>query len=308
MSSVKSDAGTIQKDIYLPETATLVNVVPMTRMEAFFAFKLDSGKELGHMPGQFAEVSVPGIGEAPFSISSSPTQRGVFQMCIRRTGNVTNHLHKLNPGDKVGIRGPFGTHFPVDTVMKDKDILFIAGGIGLVPLRSAINYVLDNRQDYGDVNILFGCKSPVERLFVKELEAWRKRDDVSFHETVDEADESWKGRTGVITTLMQARAFDPKSTLQVSKEVSEELLPALQLNKPSGTIALGCGPPVMYKFVLLELRELGVPAENIYVSLERRMKCGVGKCGHCQINQYYVCQDGPVFKYSDVVNVQEAFR
>ena len=309
MSNVMSDAGAARKDIYMPEAATLVNVVPMTGMESFFAFKLDSGRELGHMPGQFAEISIPGIGEAPISISSSPTRKGVFQMGVRRMGNVTNHLHKLQIGDKVGIRGPFGTHFPVDTVMKGKDIVFIAGGIGLVPLRSAINYVLDNRKDYGDVSILFGCKAPAERLFVRELADWRAREDVTFDETVDACDdESWQGKTGVITTLMQGPVFDAKSTMQVSKEVSGELMPALKIADPKNTIALICGPPVMYKFVLLELKELEVQPENTYVSLERHMKCGVGKCGHCQINRYYVCQDGPVFKFSDIIDVREAIR
>ncbi len=306
MSNVVSDAGADQKDIYLPEAATVVNVQPMTAMESFFAFKLDSGRELGHMPGQFAEVSVPGIGEAPISVSSSPTQKGLFQMGIRRVGNVTNHLHSLKPGDRVGIRGPFGTHFPVDTVMKGKDILFITGGIGLVPLRSAINYVLDNRKDYGDVSILFGCKSPAERLFTRELAEWSACEDVTFDETVDVGDESWQGKTGVITSLMKKPVFDPKSTVQVSEELSKDLMPALEIKEPGNTIALVCGPPVMYKFVILELKELKVPIENIYVSLERRMKCGVGKCGHCQINQYYVCQDGPVFKFADVIDVQEA--
>jgi len=283
MSQTISDTGATEKDIYLPETATVLKSEPMTEMENFFEFKLDSGKELGHMPGQFAEISIPGIGEAPISISSSPTQKGVFQMGVRKMGNVTKHLHNVKTGDKVGVRGPFGTWFPVDTAMKGKDILFVGGGIGLVPLRSVIRYVLDNRKDYGDVTILFGCKTPPERLFVKELAEWAGRDDAVFKETVDKSDASWKGNEGVITTLM----------------------PGLKIN-PKNTIAAICGPPVMYKFVILELKQMDVPPESIYVSLERRMKCGVGKCGHCQINNLYVCQDGPVFRYADIIDVEEA--
>lgn len=272
-----------KKDIYLPELATVQKADPMTELEAFLELTLDSGAELGHNPGQFVEVSIPGIGEAPISVSSSPTQRGLFQLVVRKVGNVTKHIHQLKPKDKIGIRGPFGTCFPVDDGMKGKDVLFICGGIGLVPVRSAINYVLTNRGDYNDVTILFGAKSPTERLFINELEEWRARDDVVFEETVDRADENWKGNVGVITRLMPKIKFDPLNT-----------------------IAVVCGPPVMYKYVILELWWKRMPNDNIYVSLERRMKCGVGKCGHCQINGLYACQDGPVFNYADVSEVPEA--
>lgn len=273
----------IQDDIYLPETATLLNSEPVTEMERFLEFKLDSGKELGHMPGQFVEVSVFGIGEAPISISSSPTQEGSFQMVVRNAGNVTRAMHNLKPGDKVGIRGPFGTHFPVDSVMKGKDIVFICGGLGLVPVRSAINYVMHHCNDYGNIQILCGVKNPAERLFVDELQKHASQENVCVMETCDRADEDWKGNVGVITTLMTGVTINP-----------------------SKTVAIVCGPPVMYKFVILELRKLRVPDEDIYISLERHMKCGVGKCGHCQINELYVCQDGPVFRFADVAEVQEA--
>jgi NAD(P)H-flavin reductase len=270
-------------DIYLPELATVLRNEPMTKTESYFKFKLDSGKELGHMPGQFAEICLPGIGEAPFCISSSPTRNGGFEMAVRKIGNVTEALHKIAVGQKVGIRGPFGTTFPVDTAMKGKDILFICAGIGIFPLRSAINYVLDKRNDYGKVTILSGTKTPSERLFVDELEQWKKRKDITFLETVDYPDDTWKDNVGVITLLIQKIEIDPKRT-----------------------IILICGPPVMYKFAILELMKLNVDFNNIYVSLERHMKCGVGKCGHCQINGLYVCQDGAVFKYADIAKVREA--
>ena len=280
------DRSTHTDDIYLPEMATLLRSEPMTQRECFFEFKLDSGQELGHMPGQFAAVSVLGIGEAPISISSSPTQNGSsFQMAVRRVGNVTRALHNLKPGDKVGIRGPFGTHFPVDTSMKEKDIIFVCGGLGLVPVRSAINYVLDHRQDYGDVMIVFGARAPAERLFVDEVKEWASQERVTCLETVDRGDEQWTGNVGVITTLTADMTVDPRKT-----------------------VAIVCGPQVMFKFVILSLYDMGMVDKNIYVSLERHMKCGVGKCGHCQMDGLYVCQDGPVFRLADVIEVQEAFK
>ena len=283
IASTTAAATAGRRDIYLPELATVTQVQPVTRLEAFLEFKFASGRELGHMPGQFAEISIAGVGEAPISISSSPTQRGVFQMVVRNVGNVSGAMHRLKEGSTVGIRGPFGTHFPVETVMRGKDLLFVCGGIGLVPVRSAINYVLDHRADYGRVTILFGTKTPADRLFVEEAREWARKPDVTFLETVDRGEEGWTGNVGVITTLM----------------------PRVQLN-PRNTVAIVCGPPIMYKFVIIELDRMGLSQDRIYVSLERHMKCGVGKCGHCQVNKTYVCQDGPVFKYADVSEVREA--
>lgn len=229
------------------------------------------------------EISLPGIGEAPISVCSSPTQEGIFQLVVRKVGNVTTALSKLTPGDTVGVRGPFGSQFPVGDIMKGKDILLICGGIGLVPVRSAIKYIFDNRQDYGRVTILYGVKTPAEILFSDELEEWRKIPGVTVLETVDCCDETWNGNVGMIT----------------------KLLPMVRVN-PRNTIAIVCGPPVMYRFVLAELNGMGMPDESIYVSLERRMKCGIGKCGHCQMNNIYVCQEGPVFKFSEIKDVMEA--
>jgi sulfhydrogenase subunit gamma (sulfur reductase) len=272
-----------EKDIYLPLPATVSEVEPMTKLESFFSCRLDSGEELGHMPGQFVEVSIPGIGEAPISISSSPTRKGSFEMVVRNVGNVSKAMHGLAAGDKIYIRGPFGTSFPVDQAMKGKDIIFVCGGIGIVPVRSAIQYVLDNRDDYGRVIILFGAKSPRERLFIEELDKWRGEKNVTILETVDHRDEDWSGPEGVITTL----------------------LPLVKMDKDN-TVAVVCGPPIMYKFVVIVLMEAGLRKDQIYLSLERHMKCGVGKCGHCQINNIYVCQDGPVFNFSDIKDIKEA--
>ncbi|MBN1270525.1 MAG: FAD/NAD(P)-binding protein [Kiritimatiellae bacterium] len=270
-------------DIYLPEPATVLRVRPVTKWETFFEFKLNSGRALGHIPGQFVEVSVPGIGEAPISISSSPTRGDSFEMVVRKAGSVSAAMHDLKAVERVGIRGPFGSHFPVDGAMKGKDLLFVCGGIGLVPVRSAIQYVLDHRDDYGRVMILIGTKSSADRLFVDEIEQWRRTKNLTLLETVDRRDENWPGVEGVITTLM----------------------PLVKVN-PIETVAIVCGPPIMYKFVLVELQKMKIGYDNVYVSLERRMKCGVGKCGHCQINHIYVCQEGPVFRFADISDVEEA--
>lgn len=268
--------------IYLPQLAEIIRTEQLTKMEKLFEIRLLNGQDLGHQPGQFVEVSLFGIGEAPISISSSPTKKGSFELAVRAVGNVTNALHKLEKGAIIGIRGPFGKGFPV-AEMKGKDILFVAGGIGLVPLRSLINYVLDKRSDFGRVLILFGAKTPAEQLFLNELALWRARPDLEYWETVDRADAKWKGNVGVITTLFPKINIDPEKT-----------------------IAVIVGPPVMYRFAILEAQVKGIPDEQIIVSLERRMKCGVGKCGHCQINHLYVCQDGPVFKYAQIKDIKEA--
>lgn len=273
------------KNQYVPEPATIISNEKMTPLENLFTLKMDSGKSLGHKAGQFVEVSLPGIGEAPISVSSSPLVTDTFELGVRKVGNVTFAMHNMKPGDKVGIRGPFGTDFPVDSVLKGKNIVYISGGCGLVPLRSAIKYTLEKREDYKDITILFGCKSFKERLYVNELESWAQRGDVTLQETIDVADEKWKGNVGLITTL----------------------LPQIRITDMANTYLVLCGPPIMYKFVLKGLEEMGVPESQIYVSLERRMKCGLGKCGHCQINGKYACQEGAVFNLSDLKGVKEAF-
>ena len=271
-----------ESSLYLPELATIEKVSTMTSTESYFKIKLGSGKELGHKPGQFVEVSLFGIGEAPISVSSSPTMKGGFELVVRKVGNVTGVMHGLKAGATVGIRGPFGTSFPFEET-KGRDILFVAGGIGLVPARSFINYVQDNRKDYGRVMILFGARTPADRLFTDELAAWAGRKDVEFLETVDRGDPSWKGNVGVITTLFPKVDIDPAKTACII-----------------------VGPPIMYKFVIIEAKKKNIADGDISMSLERRMKCGVGKCGHCQINGLYCCQDGPVFTYAQCKPLPEA--
>jgi NAD(P)H-flavin reductase/formate hydrogenlyase subunit 6/NADH:ubiquinone oxidoreductase subunit I len=269
---------------YVPKLATIVKKTPMTGKETLFEIRLDDGSILNQVPGQFVQVSVFGVGEAPISVTSSPTQKGTFQLCVRKIGSVTTGLHMLNVGDKIGIRGPFGHGFDTE-FLKGKDLLFVAAGLGIAPLRSLLNYVLDNRADYGKVVVLYGCKEPRELLFGDEMVALEKRDDVEYLPTVDWCPENevWEGNIGVITTLIPQVKFDPENTY-----------------------AIVVGPPIVYKFVISDLKKRNVPDDHIILSLERRMKCGVGKCGHCQINQIYVCKDGPVFNYAKIKGVPEA--
>jgi len=284
LSKMESKDGDIDA-LHVPMPATLKRVEKLTEKETLFEITPDSRKPLGHTPGQFVEVSIMGMGEAPLSVSSAPDGK-TFEIVVRKVGDLTTKLHTLKPGDKVGIRGPFGNGFDVDS-LKGKNLIFIGGGIGIIPMRSLINYVLDHRKGFGKVAILYGCKEPREVLFKDELAAWDKLPDIEHLRTVDKCPDgvSWECEIGVITTLIPKIKFDPKST-----------------------IAIVVGPPIMYKFVIRDLLKLGMPEENVIVSLERRMKCGVGKCGHCQINGVYVCKEGPVFNYKDLKNLPEAFK
>jgi len=279
-----SAAGVLEDDgLYLPVLARITQARSMTSLEKLFNLELPANASLGHRPGQFVSVSIMGVGEAPISISSSPSRsNGSFELCVRRVGDVTNALHRLEAGAQVGIRGPFGRGFPYEK-FRGKDVLFAPGGLGLAPLRSLINQVLDERSNYGKVTILYGARNPAELLFKEELEEWAGRDDVDLHVTVDRGDENWQGNIGVITTLFRKVSLNPRNT-----------------------VAITCGPPVMYRFVLMELLGKGISNGNIYLSLERHMKCGVGKCGHCQINDVYACQSGPVFPYSEIIGLEDA--
>lgn len=275
--------------IHIPRSATIRNIKKLTNKEKLFEIELDDKKSLGHSPGQFVEISIFGIGESPISISSSPTDKPTFQLVIRKVGNVTSKLFELKKNDKVGIRGPFGNGFDINS-MKNKDVIFVCAGLGIAPLRSLINYVTDkkNRDNFNDLKILYGCKEPTEAMFLDELKGLKVINNCTCKLTVDQCPEGekWEHETGLITTLFPKIDFDKK--------------------RADKTIAVICGPPVMYKFAINSLKEMEIPDKNIYVSLERRMKCGVGKCGHCQINGVYVCKEGPVFRYDQVKNLPEA--
>lgn len=264
---------------YLPAPGIIERALKVTEKEMLFSVTPLNPRLLDYRPGQFFMVGLPGYGEAPISVTSAPGSK-TFELCIRAVGNLTNAIHRLNKGDWLWIRGPFGTSFPLHE-MKGKDILFIAGGIGIVPMRSLIKTVL-SAKGFGKKTLVYGSKSPGEILFSDEMDEWKERGcDVRL--TIDKPHPGWTGNVGVVTTL----------------------IPELKL-KEGRTVAVVIGPPVMYRFVILSLKERLVGPGEIFVSLERRMKCGVGKCGHCQINGCYVCQEGPVFKLSDLKDLPEA--
>jgi sulfite reductase subunit B len=272
----------MESDLYVPRPAQVVAVEPQTPTEKLVRFRFPDGSDLGHKPGQFVQVFIPGIGEAPISICSAPNPEHTFDLTVRKLGDVTGAIHRLQPGDVVGIRGPFGNGFDMEA-LKGYDLLIVGGGIGFVPLRSVIQYVAGHRDDYANVIVLYGFKAPVEEMYVDELAHWAKDCNMDVRLTVDRAHPDWSGHVGVITTLF----------------------PDVQITPPR-TYALVVGPPIMYQFVITECRLKGLADDHIIMSLERRMRCGVGKCGHCQINNKYVCMDGPVFTYSEVKHLWEA--
>lgn len=265
--------------------ADITGIIPLTEHEKLFQVRIldETDRErFSFRPGQFVMVEVPGFGEVPISLSSSPSHHGYMELCIRKVGTVTGALSKAQRGAKIGIRGPFGTHFPMEQ-MKGHNVLLVAGGLGIAPLRSPLFYITENRPDYKDVQILYGTRDPSQLLFSYQYEQWRRIDGVNLHITVDRPDESWTGEVGVITKL-----FDK---IRIS---------------PHDTYAVVCGPPVMFKFVCSHLAGLGVPMHRMFISLERRMHCGMGKCCRCHIGSTYTCLDGPVFDYWTVMNLKEA--
>lgn len=269
-------------NLFMPMEAEIVRADQVTAAEKHFTLKLKNGEQMKFEPGQILEVGVFGYGEIPIGFASSPTRTHTFDIVVRTVGRVSTAINKLEKGQSLWIRGPLGRGFPVDK-MKGKNILIVAGGIGLCPTRSMIQYIIDRRQEFGKFTLFFGAKSPKDQLFLDDLAKWRHAEYVDYYETVDKPDPDWKGNVGVITKLFAQTQITPDTHVIV------------------------CGPPVMYKFVMMELEKIGIPHSNIYLDLERRMKCGVGKCGHCQINDLYCCADGPVFSYDQIKNLEEAF-
>lgn len=276
--------GVNNTSIYQPTICTIVEISDLTPTEKLFKIELPNGQELNHKPGQFVQVSIFGYGEAPISISSSPTRSGYFELGVRNTGTLTNALHQLKINDTIGIRGPFGTSFDVEQ-LKGKDLLLISGGCGLAPMRSLIQYCEDKRENFGKITILYGAKSPIDMLYKDEISEWETSDIFDCMATVDAIGDCsyYTGHIGLITTL----------------------IPPLNIN-PQNTIAVIVGPPIMYKFVIIGLETKGMTRDNIIVSLERYMKCGIGKCGHCTIEHLYCCIDGPVFWLNEIDGLRGA--
>lgn len=230
-------------------------------------------------PGQFNMVYIYGVGEVPISISGDPANQHIITHTTRAVGTVTKAMDKMQRGDTLGIRGPYGTPWPVANA-NGQDVVFIAGGIGLAPLRPALYEVIAHREQYGKVVLLYGTRTPSDVLFRQELENWRARFDLEIYVTVDRAMSGWRGNVGVVTNLIPRAPFDPQNT-----------------------IAFICGPEVMMRFTAIELHKRGVDNEQIYISMERNMKCAIGLCGHCQFGHFFVCKDGPVFRYSEVKDI-----
>lgn len=272
-----------------PYAATITRIFDETPDVKTFQMVFDDPKvwdHFQHKPGQVAQLSVFGVGEATISITSSPTRKGFLEFSVKRVGLLTGALHQLEAGSKVGIRGPLGNYFPYEE-MKGSDLLFIGGGIGLAPLRALIDFVLDkeNRTHYGQVEIIYGARSAADLCFKYDLmERWPQMPGTKVYLTIDSPEEGWDGHVGFVPGYL------------------EEIAPS-----PKNKYAITCGPPIMIKFVLQALQKLGFPDNRIITTLEMKMKCGVGKCGRCNIGSKYVCLDGPVFYLSQLKELPPEF-
>ncbi len=276
------------ENIYLPKVAILDRVTDeIEEVKTFYWHFEDEAEQKAFKrfrPGQFAEVSLFGIGEFPTSLPPSPTEDETF-FTVRSVGSCTAALHQLKPGDRFGVRGPYGNGFPMEAYY-GKNLVFVAGGIGLIPLRSCIVYALKHREKYDRIQIFYGSKTPKELMYLSDLREWEKSAGIECKLTVDKEcpTEVWTGNIGVVGSLLK------KADTHVPVD---------------NTIAFVCGPPVMFRFVIQDLLALGFQEKNIVSTLERYMKCGVGKCGHCCIGVAYVCMDGPVFSYEQIKKLGE---
>ena len=265
---------TNMKEPLIPKVCVITDIRQDTPdVKTFRVLTLDGEKPFIHKPGQCAMLSMPGVGEALFSITSSPTNKEYVEFSIKKCGCVTSWLHAAEVGQQITVRGPYGNGFPVETEFKGQDMLFIAGGIGLAPVRSVINYVRDNRANYGKVDIVYGSRSKDDLVFFKEIiDEWKADSSINVHLTIDREQEGWDGHVGFVPTYVKELGFKPTKT------------------------AVLCGPPIMIKFTLQGLSELGFDKKQVFTTLELRMKCGIGKCGRCNVGSKYVCKDGPVFR------------
>lgn len=271
-------------DLYRPHVARITDVRDETRDTRTFGLRLRDPAEAEAFrfgPGQFLELSVFGCGEAPFCFASSPTRRERIEITVRRVGQLTNALHTMGAGAEVGVRGPCGNGFDLDAA-EHRDLLFVAGGIGLPPLRGLIQNVLDERDRFGRITIVYGARSPADLVYRDELEQWAARSDVELGVTVDHAQNGWPGHVGVVTTLFEHVTLSPRTS-----------------------VAFVCGPPIMIGIVADDLLRRGFAEDAIVSTLERMMQCGVGKCNHCAVAHRWICRDGPVFTYRQIRELVE---
>ena len=271
----------MKENPYLPMKAEIVDIIQETSSDLdikTYVLKFAAGRKIEFMPGQFVELSVPGIGEAPFGFASNPLKNETIEITIKRTGRLTDAIHSLKTGDAVFIRGPFGNTFPVET-FRGNNIVYIAGGLGLAPLRPLITYVFEevNRNQFGNINMLIAARSSADFVYFREYQQWRKIKDTELTLTIDNAEPGWNEKVGFPHNLVAEMSFDF-----------------------ARTYAILCGPPIMIKFVSQKLIEMGMPLDRIFTTLEMRMTCGVGNCGKCNIGHKYVCVDGPVFSLAEL--------
>ena len=270
---------------YRPVMTTIEKITVENEARDLKTFRLafHNGEETNEFParcGQFAALTVPGVGECPIGIASSPMDQGILEFTVKRytDGLVTNALHNCRVGDRIGVRGPLGNCFPLDR-MEGGNVVVVGGGFAFTTLRATIRYMLheENRSRFGNITVIYGARSPGELLYKDELKEWEARNDIETHITVDEGDENWNGNVGFVPIVL------------------EKVAPS-----PENAIALMCGPPIMIKFALLALTNVGFKPKEIITSLEMRMKCGIGLCGRCNIGSKYVCKDGPVFSFAEL--------
>ena len=275
----------MMQETLIPKIGVVTDIrIDTPDIKTFRVVGLDGKKVFEHMPGQCAMLSIPGVGEAMFSITSSPTNTEYMEFSIKKCGCLTTWLHAMDVGQQITIRGPYGKHFPVEDEFKGKDLMVVAGGVGLAPVRSVINYVRAKRQDYGKVMIVYGSRSKEDLLDYNEiLSEWMQDDGVEVHLTIDRPQDDWDGHVGFVPAYVTELGFDPNKTVLV------------------------CGPPIMIKFTLQALGELGFEKTQVYTTMELRMKCGVGKCGRCNIGTKYVCKDGPVFRFDQLDELPDEY-
>jgi sulfhydrogenase subunit gamma (sulfur reductase) len=264
---------------YLPELATVIKIIDETPNIKTYQVVLNNPEKMKSFffePGQVGQIYVFGVGEATFVINSPPTRMDYLQFSVMKAGEVTSAIHDLREGDQIGIRAPLGNSFPYEE-MKGKKILFVAGGIGLAPLRTLILFMMDNRSDYDDITVIYGARTPLDLCYKYELKGWETSSDMELILTVDNEYPGWHMRTGFVPTVLN------------------ELAPS-----PDNAVAITCGPPIMIKFVLQNLAKLNFKDDHIITTLEARMKCGIGICGRCNIGSKYICKDGPVFSLAQL--------